>query len=119
MEVMHELGLLSEFRKLPHQHVPQPFAQIGADSVQIADLSRRSVRAPFVAMMPQWDFLSFLTEKAKAYHFFRLIMSAEGSILLTEDGRITGVYAETGGRDDRDPSAAVYRGRRTFVTAQD
>lgn len=95
MELMHHLGLLPEFLDLPHQRVPSLFAQIGPDRVQIADFSRLPVHAPFIAMMPQWDFLSFLARKAKAYRPFRLIMCAEGCRLLTEDGRITGVRAKT------------------------
>ena len=95
MELMHHLGLLPEFLDLPHQRVPRFFAQIGPDRVQIADFSRLPVHAPFIAMMPQRDFLSFLARKAKAYRPFRLIMSAEGCRLLTEDGRITGVRAKT------------------------
>ena len=95
MELMHHLGLLQEFLEVPHQRVPRLFAQLGPDRVQIADFSRLPVRAPFIAMMPQWDFLSFLAKKAKAYPGFRLIMSAEGCALLTEDGRTSGVRAET------------------------
>ena len=96
MELMHDLGLLDEFLELPHQRVPKLFAQFGPDRVQIADFSRLPLRAPYIAMMPQWDFLSFLAEKAKAHRGFRLIMQAEGCRLLTEDGRTAGVHAETG-----------------------
>jgi 2-polyprenyl-6-methoxyphenol hydroxylase-like FAD-dependent oxidoreductase len=95
MELMHDLGLLPEFLEVPHQRVPRLFAQLGPDRVQIADFSRLPVRAPFIAMMPQWDFLSFLAKKAKAYPGFRLIMRAEGCALLTEDGQTSGVRAET------------------------
>ncbi len=119
MEVMHDLGLLPEFLELPHQRVPKLFAQFGPERVQMADFSRLPVRAPFVAMMPQWDFLSFLAEKAKAYPGFRLIMSAEGCSLLTEDGRTAGVRAETddGAIDIRAPLTVAADGRGSRLRA--
>lgn len=95
LELMHDLGLLPEFLSLPHQRVEQFVAQFGAERLQLADFSRLPVEAPFVAMMPQWDFLSFLANKAKAYPNFRLIMQAEGRQLLTQDGRVTGLTAAT------------------------
>src|ERR1041384_421314 len=36
LELMHELGLLDEFLKLPHSKVDHVTMQIGADKVQIA-----------------------------------------------------------------------------------
>jgi 2-polyprenyl-6-methoxyphenol hydroxylase-like FAD-dependent oxidoreductase len=95
LELMHDLGLLPEFLRLPHQRVKQFVAQFGAERLQLADFSRLPVEAPFVAMMPQWDFLSFLSNKAKAYPNFRLIMKADGRQLLTDDGRVTGLTAAT------------------------
>lgn len=91
--LMHDLGLLEEFLQLPHQRVKQIFAQFGPDRVQVADFSRLRVKAPFIAMIPQWDFLSFLAGKAKAFPNFRLIMQAEGEHLLMEDGNVAGVRA--------------------------
>ncbi len=95
MEVMHDLGILAEFLKLPHQPVPRLFAQFGPERLLVADFSRLRVHAPFIAMMPQWDFLNFLAEKAKALPGFRLIMQTEARELLRQRGRITGVAAQT------------------------
>lgn len=95
MEIMHALGLLNEFLQLPHQRVPRLFAQFGPDRLLMADFSRLRAKAPFIAMMPQWDLLNFLAEKAKALPGFRLLMEAEARELLTESGRITGVVANT------------------------
>jgi 2-polyprenyl-6-methoxyphenol hydroxylase-like FAD-dependent oxidoreductase len=95
MEILQQLGLLTEFLQLPHQRVPRLFAQFGPDRLLMADFSRLRVTAPFIAMMPQWDFLNFLAQKAKALPGFRLLMEAEARELVTEDGRITGVVANT------------------------
>ena len=95
IEIMHALGLLNEFLQLPHQRLPRLFAQFGPDRLLMANFSRLRAKAPFIAMMPQWDLLNFLAEKAKALPGFRLLMEAEARELLTESGRITGVVANT------------------------
>jgi 2-polyprenyl-6-methoxyphenol hydroxylase-like FAD-dependent oxidoreductase len=97
MEVMADLGLLDEFLTLPHQKVPDLAVQFGARRFRIADFSRLPVRAPFVAMMPQWDFLNFLARHAAAYPNFRLLMQTEATDLLRAGDQVTGVSAETPG----------------------
>jgi 2-polyprenyl-6-methoxyphenol hydroxylase-like FAD-dependent oxidoreductase len=95
LEVMHELGLLEDFLKLPHQEVSRLGGQIGNEFVQLADFSHLATVCKFIALVPQWDFLDFLTERARRYPAFKLIMQAEVVDLLTREGRIAGVIAET------------------------
>src|SRR5499426_2105905 len=64
LELMHELGILDEFLKQPHQEVRRLGAQIGDTFVQLADFSHIPTRCKFVALMPQWHFLDFLAEQA-------------------------------------------------------
>src|SRR5712675_3558272 len=40
LELMHELGLLDEFLKLPHSEVSQLTFQVGAERIPMADFSR-------------------------------------------------------------------------------
>ncbi len=95
LEVMSELGWLDEFLALPHQKVRQLSAQFGRTRLRMADFSSLPVRAPYVAMMPQWDFLNFLAEKGRHYQGFRLIMEGEATGLIREAGRVQGVTALT------------------------
>ncbi len=95
LEAMHELGLLEDFLKLPHQEVRQGEVKIGDVTIPMVDFSHRPVHAKFVALMPQWDFLDFLAERAKRYPFFRLLMSAEVDGLIGQEGRVGGVAAKT------------------------
>ena len=95
LEVMRELGLLDDFLKRPHQELQRLAAQIGDDTIHAADFSRLPLQAKFIALMPQWDFLNFLAEKAKAFPCFRLTMQAEATDLLREGDRVTGVAAST------------------------
>src|SRR5207249_1193451 len=59
LEVMHELGILDDFLKRPHQEVRQLAGEIGGTTVTIADFTHLPTRCKFVAFMPQWDFLDF------------------------------------------------------------
>ncbi|MBI1178974.1 MAG: FAD-dependent oxidoreductase [Alphaproteobacteria bacterium] len=91
LEIMHELGLLDRFLRNPHQEVGHLSAQIGGTRLRLADFSRMPTRCKFIALMPQWDFLNFLAGEAKRYPGFRLLMEAEVTGLIEEDGRIAGV----------------------------
>jgi 2-polyprenyl-6-methoxyphenol hydroxylase-like FAD-dependent oxidoreductase len=92
---MHELGLLDEFLKLPHQEVRELTAQVGETKFTLADFTHLPTRCRFIALMPQWDFLNFLADQAARYSTFRLLMEAEVVHLLEESGRVIGVRAKT------------------------
>ena len=95
LETMHELGLLDEFLKLPHQKVSRLSFQVGGDRLQMIDFSHVPTRCKFVALMPQWDFLNFLASHARRYPAFHLVMKAEATDLVMADGVVTGVRAKT------------------------
>lgn len=99
LELMYELGLLEEFLQRPHQEFRQLGAQIEDHTVTVADFSHLPTHCQFVALMPQWDFLNFIAEKARLYPAFDLRMRAEVQDLLEENGRIVGLRAATPGGD--------------------
>src|SRR2546425_5743618 len=70
MEVMWELGLLQRFLELPHERMDQVCGQFGERMVRIADFRFLPVHAPFIALMPQWDFLDFLAGEARRFPEF-------------------------------------------------
>jgi 2-polyprenyl-6-methoxyphenol hydroxylase-like FAD-dependent oxidoreductase len=117
LEVMHELGLLDEFLKLPHQRVPRLNAQFGDMRITIADFSHLPVRCKFIAMMPQWDFLDFVADHAAVYPGFRLMMKTEVTGLIEEQGRVAGVRAATasGAIDIRADLVVGADGRNSIV----
>src|SRR5580704_6319393 len=90
LEVMHELGLLEEFLKRPHEEVSQLGGKIGDEEVMVADFSHLPTRCKFIALMPQWDFLDFLAEHAKRFPTFHLKVRHEVTGLLEEGGRVAG-----------------------------
>jgi 2-polyprenyl-6-methoxyphenol hydroxylase-like FAD-dependent oxidoreductase len=95
LEIMHELGLLDEFLKLPHSTVRQVSMQIGEDRLVIGHFEHLPVHCKFIALMPQWDFLNFIAEHARRYQTFDLRMCAEVTRLIEENGSIGGVRATT------------------------
>ena len=97
MEVMHELGLLQAFLWLPHEKISELSAQFDDKRFTIADFSKLPVHAPFIALMPQWDFLNFLSEAAAKYSSFNLLMNTEAIGLLEVAGTVKGVTLRGGG----------------------
>ncbi|PYN02253.1 MAG: hypothetical protein DME07_11410 [Candidatus Rokuibacteriota bacterium] len=95
LEVMHELGVLDDFLKLPHQKVRELVVQIDDVRVPVADFTHLPTRCGFIAFMPQWDFLNFLAERARRYPTFELRMRAEVTGLIEEAGRVVGVEVDT------------------------
>jgi 2-polyprenyl-6-methoxyphenol hydroxylase-like FAD-dependent oxidoreductase len=94
LELMHELGLLDEFLKLPHQRVDALGGRFGKKIYRFADFSHLPAVCKFIALMPQWDFLDFLANQGR-YPGFKLIMRGEATDLISGDNRISGVRATT------------------------
>lgn len=95
LQVMDELGLSDGFLKLPHQRLQKMDGMFGGTSVRIADLGRLKVKFPFIAFMPQWDFLNFLRESGKKFPSLTVMMSTEAVDLIQDGARIAGVKAKT------------------------
>ncbi|MCT7363235.1 remO protein [Mycolicibacterium llatzerense] len=94
LRIMHELGFVDEFLKLPHTKINR--ICMDADGTLRTFGSFGALRAlrfpePYIALMPQWDFLDFLAEKASAYPEFTLIRNAEVTDLIIESGQVVGV----------------------------
>ncbi|HEY1306758.1 MAG TPA: FAD-dependent oxidoreductase [Vicinamibacterales bacterium] len=95
LENLHELGMLDSFLQRPHQEVTELSGKVGDTLVTLADFSHLPTRCRFIALMPQWDFLDFLSEQARRYAGFELMMRAEVIDLIEEEGHIAGVRART------------------------
>jgi 2-polyprenyl-6-methoxyphenol hydroxylase-like FAD-dependent oxidoreductase len=95
LEVMAELGLLDDFLKLPHEKETHIGAFFGGHEYAFADFDHLPTRCKFIAFMPQWDFLDFLAARGQRYPAFHLHLRTEAVDLIEENGRVTGVRAET------------------------
>src|SRR5216683_613865 len=95
LQVMDELGLIDGFLKLPHQKLQKLDGMFGGTSVRIADLSRVGTKYPFIAFMPQWDFLNFLREAGQRFASLKVMMNAEATDLIRDGDQIAGVRVTT------------------------
>ena len=93
LQVLHELGLLNRFLTLPHGEAHKLDAQIGDESVVVADFGRMKALCQFIAFMPQWDLLNFLVVHASRYPTFHLHMETPAIDLLKRADSIVGVKA--------------------------
>jgi len=93
LQVMDELGLLDDFLKLPHDKLQRLEGYFGKTALRIADVGRSGARHPFIAFMPQWDFLNFLHEKGRRYPQLDVLMSTEATDLIWSNGTVSGVRA--------------------------
>jgi len=95
LELMQELGSFEDLLKLPHEEAHRLAFQFGTLKGVVADFDRAKLRIPYIAFMPQWDFLDFLARRAARYPTFSFKMSAEVTGLIEERGRVAGVTATT------------------------
>ncbi|UWU73175.1 FAD-dependent oxidoreductase [Bradyrhizobium huanghuaihaiense] len=95
LQVMDELGLIDGFLKLPHQRLQKMDGLFGGTPVRIADLGRLHTKYPFIAFMPQWDFLSFLREEGRRFASLKVMMNTEAVDLIRRGDTVAGVRART------------------------
>ncbi|BCO62396.1 FAD-dependent oxidoreductase [Mycobacterium intracellulare] len=96
LRIMDELGLVDELLRLPHTKVDRvAFDTDGTIRTfgNFGVLKRLGFKQPYIALMPQWDFLDFLAEKASAYPEFTLIRNAEVKDLIFDGDRVIGARA--------------------------
>lgn len=98
LELLAELGMDQAFLALAHQKVEQLKLSFNGQTVIGPDLSRLKLRHPFIALIPQWDFLTFLAEQARHYPGFHMEMNAEAVDLIRNDGKIAGVEVDLAGQ---------------------
>jgi 2-polyprenyl-6-methoxyphenol hydroxylase-like FAD-dependent oxidoreductase len=92
-ELMHELGLLSEFLQQPHDQVTSLTAVFNDERITIADFTHLPTQCKFLGLMPQWDFLNFIASHAKKLPHFELLMQTTVTELVVENEVVTGLRA--------------------------
>jgi 2-polyprenyl-6-methoxyphenol hydroxylase-like FAD-dependent oxidoreductase len=115
MEILDQLGLLGRFLERPHERVTGAQIRVAGRDYTIGDLSHLKTPAPFIAMMPQWDFLDFLRDEAEAFPGFALEMEAEVTGLVEEKGRVEGVRLADGREKRAGKLVLMTDGRSSLV----
>ncbi len=116
MELMDELDLADRLLELRHTEIHNLTLQTAAGPFTPIDFSRLNTKFPYITMMPQTSFLEFITEEAKRYPNFRLIMGARVRELVEEDGVIRGVRYD---RRDQDGSHSIHEVRALLTVGAD
>jgi 2-polyprenyl-6-methoxyphenol hydroxylase-like FAD-dependent oxidoreductase len=114
MEILDQLGMLQRFLERPHNRVDRAQLRLAGRDWTIGDLSHLHTPAPFIAMMPQWDFLDFLRAEGKAFPGFHLEMESPVDSFVEEQGRVVGVRLRDG-RELRAPLTIAADGRTSIV----
>src|SRR6187397_3404513 len=64
LEILDELGLVEKFLALPHSEVSHAEIRTTSGDALRVSFERLRTRFRFIAMVPQWDFLDFMTDEA-------------------------------------------------------
>ena len=118
MEILDQLGLLEDFLKRPHDRVHSAQIRVADKEYTIGDLSHLDTPAPFIAMMPQWEFLDFLRDEAKKFPTFQLEMETSVVGFIEVGGRVAGVRLKDG-REIRAGLTIASDGRTSLVRSTD
>jgi 2-polyprenyl-6-methoxyphenol hydroxylase-like FAD-dependent oxidoreductase len=95
LEILDEIGLAESFLRLPHSEVSDLGGRTPAGDAIEFSMARLKTKYPFIAFVPQWDFLTFITQEAARYPDFRLVMNADVVDLIEERDAIAGVRYRT------------------------
>lgn len=92
LTLLDELGLFERFDAIPHSRLDRVELPVGGQLVTTVDFGRLHQPHPYVAMVPQWDFLNLLAAAGAEEPNFTLRLSTPVTGLLRDDaGRIVGV----------------------------
>src|SRR6476619_4612239 len=115
MEIIDQLAMLGRFLERPHDVVHGAQGRIAGKNYTRGDLSHLHTPAPFIAMMPQWDFLDFLRDEAAAFPTFTLAMEQPVAGFIEEGGRIAGVRFDDGREERAGKLVIAADGRSSLV----
>lgn len=108
MEILSQLGMLDRFLERPHNKLREARGTIAGHEVVVGDLRHLKTAAPFIAIMPQWDFLDFLRDEAAAFPEFHLEMNCGVRGIAETESRVGGVQLMDG---------RVVKARRLVIAA--
>src|SRR5215469_18963401 len=97
LEILDQLGLAERVHELRHSKISGPTLLTTRGPFRPFDLSRLKTKYPYILMVHQKDLLALLTEEARKYEGFQLLMGASVTDLIRDEGVVRGVQYQTGG----------------------
>jgi 2-polyprenyl-6-methoxyphenol hydroxylase-like FAD-dependent oxidoreductase len=119
LTLLDELGLGQKFASLPARWVERASVELDSGTYALADLTRIPGPHKHIAFVPQWDFLDILAEAGQREPHYSLIMNADVTDVITDDGRVSGViYTREGMTHRLEAPLVVACDGRTSVVRQ-
>ena len=117
LEILDQLGLADKLHEIPHTKISGPTIKFADGEFRPFDLGRLRTRFPYILLVPQVRFLEFITREAAKYPSFKLVMHANVTQLLKENGTVRGVRYLTsdGTHEVRSPLTVGADGRFSLV----
>jgi 2-polyprenyl-6-methoxyphenol hydroxylase-like FAD-dependent oxidoreductase len=117
LEILDQLGLANKLHEIPHTKVSGPAIKFADGLFRPFDLGRLKTRFPYILLVPQVRFLEFITREAAKYPCFKLVMHANVTQLLKENGTVRGVRYLTpdGAHEMRTPLTVGADGRFSLL----
>lgn len=96
IDLIDQLGLRDKFDAIHQSHIHTLDVVINGNRLTPVDFSKLRGRNDYIALMPQWDFLSLIADEGRKIPNFHLLMGAEATGLVREGDRVSGVTATSG-----------------------
>ncbi|HEY7422813.1 MAG TPA: FAD-dependent oxidoreductase [Gemmataceae bacterium] len=112
LELLAQLGLADRLHALPHSKVRVLQLRTKTRTFTLANLGRLRIPFPYVMILPQAKLLQLLTDEARRFPHFRLVMRANVQRLVEADGAVRGVCY-------RDPENNWHEVRADLTVAAD
>ena len=108
LEMLDDLGLADPLLARDHGKLRRMTLHSGKTTAVLADFTRLRSRFPFVAMIPQVEFLDFIVGEARKHDCFDLHLGARVIDLIIEGGAVRGVrYRDRDGERELRASLTV------------
>ena len=98
LEILDQIGLAERVHALRNSKISAPTLPTTRGPFTPFDLSRLKTKYRYILLVHQKDLLALLTEEAKKYAGFRLLMLANVTDLIREEGVVRGVRYQMGDR---------------------
>jgi len=95
IDLIDQLGLREKFDAIHQSHIHTLDVVVNGNRLTPVNFSKLGGRNDFIALMPQWDFLSLLAQEGARYPNFHLMMGATATDLLRDGERVSGIAAST------------------------
>jgi 2-polyprenyl-6-methoxyphenol hydroxylase-like FAD-dependent oxidoreductase len=97
LEILDQLGLAERVHELRHSKISGPTLLTTRGPFRPFDLSRLKTKYPYILLVHQKDLLALLTDEARKYAGFRLLMGANVTDLIRDGSAVRGVRYQIGG----------------------